>query len=962
VKGTLAVIRGDAETEVKVGAFQENQHPRDRRGRFIEVGGTVSLFGGGQAEVLEAVGGGRIRIRKQDGSERVIDAGLTTQIRTAAETRANPLRADGTFNPDRPTEQADHGEPPTSGPSVPPVTVPGGHPVDNATPDGSVSYLRADGGTSDAWLHREGDQGQMVGYLRPDVASPDQVHRFDNTEAWAYEVDKRDMTVTDAPSPDHVGANGPDHGKVPDISAVRSVAGYGPQTASADRIQHFLHDGLGDVLPNFREAGGDALTQQSALGSNTLDEANRQAIQAKREVAAEITDRMRDVPDEHMLRQEDLNRINRLEAGSAVLLRKPRTLFDGTVKQRISDPEHPSVRDQLFEWDYSEVPRDNYDRALASGHKMPDGVEIVTADQWRDWKREERVATSVDLWAMQSNGVNPHALAMQDTAAELFGLQDVADWAAYSDYPELRDQVRESMDTNRGFNEAFLLAQYEATQQRFRDAGITEVTVHRGHKVYNDTPEWAAGAAEGPHVTNEIQLRPLSSFSTDPQVAGSFSRGTSTDEAYIISGTVPVDRILSTPRSGMGSLSEAEMVVLAGPGDWNVRHADDTDGPRVNDEFDPFGNDMEFDNNLLDGDATPFDPTQEPAGLLASREEMITAIGAADSDARRQALMNRAAALNLGELIPGTWQPDGSVRDPERQGSEPRPPLTDAEYADHVAAMQEALDRAIQDGLETHVQHTLDDANSIYTPERAALHAAILRDVYASASNVPNEGKVLFTGGLGGAGKTSSLKKVGIDQGNYLTINSDDIKEIMAERGMIPEAPGDVELSPLERVALIHEESSHIADQLALMAYADRKNVVWDLTMGSQGSVGKRLDQLSAAGYGEKRAVFVDVPVELSVTRALSRHRGGLERYRNGQGTGGRYVPVGIIRKQSDPEWGSKNRANMEALRDRFSDWVIYNNDVPKGSDPIRLYGKFDPDLSAKTAQARASAVPLEGP
>lgn len=70
--------------------FDEDEHPRDRKGKFVEVGGTVTIRGGGTATVLATATGGRIRVRRDDdGREVVLDAGLTTQTRTAAQNRAS---------------------------------------------------------------------------------------------------------------------------------------------------------------------------------------------------------------------------------------------------------------------------------------------------------------------------------------------------------------------------------------------------------------------------------------------------------------------------------------------------------------------------------------------------------------------------------------------------------------------------------------------------------------------------------------------------------------------------------------------------------------------------------------------------------------------------------------------------------------------------------------------------------
>ena len=284
---------------------------------------------------------------------------------------------------------------------------------------------------------------------------------------------------------------------------------------------------------------------------------------------------------------------------------------------------------------------------------------------------------------------------------------------------------------------------------------------------------------------------------------------------------------------------------------------------------------------------------------------------------------------------------------------QPVPPLDEKALAEHVKAVESQVDAAVKAGLSTDAQFSLDGKGQVWAPERAKLHNEIVQDLYAKAAHVPNEGKGLFSGGLGGAGKTTTLgnPKTGIDQSQFLTINPDDIKEILAERGMVPDIPGEVKLSPMEKVALIHEESSHIANLLAQLAYADKKNVTWDITMASEGSVAKRIAEMKKNGYTNLDAIFVDIPVEGSVTRAMARYQRGMEAYRNGKGMGGRYVPPSVIRKNASTSFSSANRKNFEALRDQFDNWQVWDNSVDK-RDPRLVYSKTSPDLPALTAEA----------
>ncbi|MFY1595478.1 phage portal protein family protein [Micromonospora sp. WMMD737] len=252
-------------------------------------------------------------------------------------------------------------------------------------------------------------------------------------------------------------------------------------------------------------------------------------------------------------------------------------------------------------------------------------------------------------------------------------------------------------------------------------------------------------------------------------------------------------------------------------------------------------------------------------------------------------------------------------------------PMSDAEFAERQKMVEQAIGKA-RKTLSTDITHTT--ATGAWKPERDRLHREIAAELYAKADKVPRDGKAVIAGGLGGAGKSTVLRDhAGIDQSQYLTLNPDDVKELMADRGLIPEVPDAPDLSPMERAALVHEESSRITKLLADMAYRDRRNVIWDITMSSEGGVTSRLDALARHGY-KTRGVFVDIPVEVSVDRALSRYRRGVDKYRAGKGHGGRFVPPAIIRAQKTSGGATLNREVFDSLRDRFAAWAMYDNSV----------------------------------
>ena len=238
----------------------------------------------------------------------------------------------------------------------------------------------------------------------------------------------------------------------------------------------------------------------------------------------------------------------------------------------------------------------------------------------------------------------------------------------------------------------------------------------------------------------------------------------------------------------------------------------------------------------------------------------------------------------------------------------------------------ERLLKAHAADLATDHANTTDPDNKQWTAERNRIHGEIVADLYNRASAVPCEHKAIIAGGLPGAGKTTILtEQAGVNPSNYLTINPDEIKEVLASRDLIPEIEG---LSPMEASDLAHEESSVIAKHLAHRAQADGKNIIWDITMSRLESTHERIDSLRSSGYDHIDAIFVDIPIEVSIRRTEARHREGQESWRAGHGMGGRFVPQEIIRKQADREWGSKNKETFENIKQSVNNWTVLDNGV----------------------------------
>ena len=167
----------------------------------------------------------------------------------------------------------------------------------------------------------------------------------------------------------------------------------------------------------------------------------------------------------------------------------------------------------------------------------------------------------LNAWANSSNDNNVNTLAMQNIAESHFGLTDAAQWGAGNagnseqNHSEIMGRVSSIENTHEDLITSALDAQYNATQQWFQGSGISEITLYRGVEM------------EIPSGTQEITMRPLSSWSLEPDVADGFGD-------TILQATFPVDRILSIPTTGIGCLGESEVVVLGGKINAEVRESD----------------------------------------------------------------------------------------------------------------------------------------------------------------------------------------------------------------------------------------------------------------------------------------------------------------------------------------------------------------------------------------------------
>lgn len=249
-------------------------------------------------------------------------------------------------------------------------------------------------------------------------------------------------------------------------------------------------------------------------------------------------------------------------------------------------------------------------------------------------------------------------------------------------------------------------------------------------------------------------------------------------------------------------------------------------------------------------------------------------------------------------------------------------------------------------GLETQeIYSHMSSHGRIWEPGRAEAHEELINEILESYRDVPSEGKAVVAGGVGGSGKGYVLNSSGLaPKSDYATVNPDDIKELMAEKGLIPKVHG---FSPMEASTLVHEEASHISKILAARLMRERKNIVLDITMASEGSTARKVQDLTNAGYSVQ-PVFVDVPLETSLNRAQSRYEEGMSEYvrKMGKSVGGRPLDASHILGQKS-RGGRANSINAEALVKLASEGAFGRNtpyvfDNATGGEPRAMdYSSF---------------------
>ena len=229
------------------------------------------------------------------------------------------------------------------------------------------------------------------------------------------------------------------------------------------------------------------------------------------------------------------------------------------------------------------------------------------------------------------------------------------------------------------------------------------------------------------------------------------------------------------------------------------------------------------------------------------------------------------------------------------------------------------------------------DADGNLSPERAALHRQIIDDILKGKVPVDGQAKMTMLGGGPASGKSSVMSTDTSKDPHSVTINPDDIKEML---------PGYKEMAAKTETAagFYHEESSMIAKQLTSVVYRENYNALIDGTGdGSVESVMKKVNGAKAAGYSVE-AKYVSVDTETAVARNQKRYDDAIAK--------------GEVPRLPNPDLVRQTHARCSdisvACAKEFDYIEIWDNNGARGQQKLIATGGSGKNLTAVTGQEEA--------
>lgn len=173
------------------------------------------------------------------------------------------------------------------------------------------------------------------------------------------------------------------------------------------------------------------------------------------------------------------------------------------------------------------------------------------------------VSRRVGVWAGTSGDNNENAVLMQEAVKREFGLPESAPSAPRMTKAKFDDLMQTRWPTDGPWYQRVARVMHDHTQDEFKKAGITHVSLYRGMKFPGvPAPEWAKTSG-----AKRVPLQPINSWTTSKGTSSSFSG----QNGVLLKASIPVELVLGTGRTGFGTMFENEFVVFDNDGDIMVK-------------------------------------------------------------------------------------------------------------------------------------------------------------------------------------------------------------------------------------------------------------------------------------------------------------------------------------------------------------------------------------------------------
>ena len=165
----------------------------------------------------------------------------------------------------------------------------------------------------------------------------------------------------------------------------------------------------------------------------------------------------------------------------------------------------------------------------------------------------------VNSWAASSTGTNAVSLATQMAISEKFGTDPIIEAAS----DEGVTDARKLYDKNKKAFDSAINSIYEKTQKTLKDSGVREVILWRGTNFKKDPDglDWL-DRNDAVTVRPVLDMNPVSSFAMDYESAARFSSGDSSRVQMMTAAKVPAENIFSMASTGLGAVTESEVLVI----------------------------------------------------------------------------------------------------------------------------------------------------------------------------------------------------------------------------------------------------------------------------------------------------------------------------------------------------------------------------------------------------------------